>query len=282
MGVREKYAHLPPLEKPLQLRGIAALFARHPVRLVYLFGSAARVPEAAEDVDLAFLPDPGFRFQSFYADLSEALGTDRLDLVELPTAPLWLREEILRTGICLYEREPRERIRWEAATRALLRERGLRILRSNGEVREEVMGLNRAFLAAALEELQKVGAELAKYRTVTVVELESNLSLRWTVERGLLAGLTLMFQVADHILAENLGRKPETYERLLRELCMAGVISQSLYASLRGVGGFRNVLVHEYVRIDLRHVLEALQKAPEQFAAFAREVAVWLEQQTEG
>ena len=91
-----------------------------------------------------------------------------------------------------------------------------------------------------------------------------------------------MFQVADHILAEHFGRKPETYEALLRELCAAGIISQSLYVSLRGAGGFRNVLVHEYVRIDLRHVLEALQQAPERYSLFAREVAVWLEKQREG
>jgi uncharacterized protein YutE (UPF0331/DUF86 family)/predicted nucleotidyltransferase len=277
MGVREKYAHLPLLEKPFQLRGITALFACHQVRLVYLFGSAACVPEKAEDIDLAFFPAPGFRFQPFYAELSEALGTDRLDLVELTQAPLWLREEILRTGICLYEREPGERIRWEAATRALVREGGLQTLQK----KEEAMGLNRAFIAAALEELQRVSAELAKYLTVTLPEVETNLSLRWTVERGLLAGLTLMFQVADHILAEHFGRKPETYEALLRELCTAGIIPQSLYASLRGAGGFRNVLVHEYVQIDLRHVLEALQKAPEQFDTFAREVANWLEQQVE-
>jgi len=260
------------------VHGITSLFVRHPVRLVYLFGSAARMPEAAEDVDLAFLPALGFRFQSFYADLSEALGTDRLDLVELPAAPLWLREEILRTGTCLYEREPGERMRWEAATRAFLREADYR---TRGKPKEP-MGLNRAFVLETLEELQKVGAELAKYRNVTLPELETNLSLRWTVERGLLVGLTLMFQVADHILAEHFRRSPKTYEALLQELCSVGVISTSLYAVLRGVGGFRNVLVHEYVRIDLRHVLEALQQAPERFAAFAREIAGWLERQKEG
>jgi uncharacterized protein YutE (UPF0331/DUF86 family) len=87
--------------------------------------------------------------------------------------------------------------------------------------------------------------------------------------------------VADHILAEHFGQKPETYEALLKDLCGAGVISQALYASLRGAGGFRNVLVHEYVRIDLEHVLEALRKAPEQFSAFAQEVSSWLAKQTE-
>jgi hypothetical protein len=34
-------------------------------------------------------------------------------------------------------------------------------------------------------------------------------------------------------------------------------------------------------QIDLRHVLEALQKAPEQLCAFAQEIANWLEKQAE-
>ena len=280
MSVREKYVHLPPLRGALEsrLQKLPALFARHSVQLIYLFGSAVHTPEKAEDIDLAILPAPGFRFGPFYAELSEELGTDRLDLVELPQAPLWLREQIMNTGICIYEREPGERMRWEATTRLLLREKGVLASWKKGET----MGLNRAFISAALDELKKVTSELAKYQTITLPEIETNLSLRWTVERGLLAGLRLIFQVADHILAEHFGRKPETYEALLRELCAAGVISQSLYSSLRGAGGFRNVLVHEYVQIDLRHVLEALQKAPEQFATFAREISDWLAKLTEG
>ena len=280
MAVREKYAHLPPLRCPAPgwHQGLSILCARYPIRLAYLFGSAVHAPEHAQDIDLAILPAPGFRFQAFYAELSELLGTDRLDLVELPQAPLWLREQIVRSGVCIYERMPGERMRWEAAVRMLLREgRPLSTWKGGS-----VMGLNRAFLESALNELHKVASELAKYQAVKLPELETNLSLRWTVERGLLAGLTLIFQIADHILAEHFGRKPETYEALLRELCSAGVISQALYASLRGSGGFRNGLVHEYVRIDLQHVLEALRKAPEQFSAFAQEVSSWLAKQPEG
>jgi len=279
MTISEKYAGVPsvPVDIKVRLQSLPALFAHHPTRLVYLFGSAVHAPEHAQDIDLAILPASGFRLPPFYAELSELLGTDRLDLVELPQAPLWLREQIMRTGVCIYERTHGERRRWEAAVRMLLREERLASARKG----RTAMGLHRAFLESALNELQKVASELAKYQAVTLPELETNLSLRWTVERGLLAGLTLIFQVADHILAEHFGQKPETYEALLEDLCGAGVISQALYASLRGAGELRNVLVHEYVRIDLEHVLEALRKAPEQFSAFAQEVSSWLAKQTE-
>ena len=144
------------------------------------------------------------------------------------------------------------------------------------------MGLNRQFLQEAIRELQTVTSELAKYQNITLASLETNLSLRWTVERGLLAGLTLIFQIADHILSEQYGRRVDTYEGLLRELCAAGVISESLYSSLRGSGGFRNILVHEYARIDLRQVLEAVRNAPRQFSTFVQEISGWITGQTEG
>lgn len=281
MSVREKYASFPPLAEDLmeRLRGIPALLERHAVRLAYLFGSCARSPEEAEDIDLAILPDVGFHFQAFYADLSELLGTDRLDLVELPQAPLWLRQEVLATGTCIYEKPSGERVRWESAVLALLRDA---ISRATLRGKGGSMGINQAFLQDALSELSKVAAELKKYVGLSLHELETNLSLRWTVERGLLAGLTLVFQVADHILAQHFGLRPDTYEGLLRELRACGVISESLYARLRGSGGFRNILVHEYVRIDLRHVAEILRGAPEIFEAFIREIQAWVSQQEGG
>ena len=281
MSVQEKYAFFPPLAEDLEerLQKIPALLERHAIRLAYLFGSCARAPKEAVDVDLAIFPDTGFDFQMFYADLSELLGTDRVDLTELPRAPLWLRQQILETGTCIYEKTPGERLRWEGATFALLREA---LWRKTFRSKEASMSINSAFLQEAFVELSRVAAELRKYKDLSLPELETNLSLRWTVERGLLAGLTLVFQVADHILSQYFGRRPETYEGLLRELRSCGVLSKSLYSQLRGSGGFRNILVHEYVQIDLQRVQEILSLAPEVFDAFIQEIQAWMNAQQGG
>ncbi|WP_165847720.1 hypothetical protein [Ammonifex thiophilus] len=44
MSVKEKYAHLPPLPNDIEVRlgRIPEILRRHPIRLAYLFGSAAR------------------------------------------------------------------------------------------------------------------------------------------------------------------------------------------------------------------------------------------------
>jgi len=64
----------------------------------------------------------------------------------------------------------------------------------------------------------------------------------------LLAGLTTIFNVADHILATKFHEHPETYEGLLDALHAHSLISGELRRALRGAGGFRNVLVHEHRR----------------------------------
>ncbi len=279
MSVLEKYSKLPPLPRDLENRLEKAIdvLRSHPVRLAYLFGSMTKTKEN-QDIDIAVFPDRGFSYRSLYADLSLALNTDRLDLVDMRFAPSYLLDEIFRGRLLLSVSEE-ETARFEGGQRSRWREE-LLLWRKKLEG-ESSMSLRVEFLVQALNELERVARELEKYREVTAEMLEEDLSLRWTVERGLLAGLTLIFQISDHILTRAFRKSVDTYEGLLLELKSVGVISNSLYQKLKGSGGFRNVLVHEYVRIDPREVVSVLRDAPDVFMSFKREIIKWLEVEKE-
>ncbi|HCG98415.1 MAG TPA: hypothetical protein DE036_00970 [Actinobacteria bacterium] len=45
---------------------------------------------------------------------------------------------------------------------------------------------------------------------------------------------------------------------------------------IRGIAGFRNILIHEYVEIDIEKVYEYLQKVPEQFDEFRSYIGKFL------
>ncbi|MEM3580565.1 MAG: HepT-like ribonuclease domain-containing protein [Candidatus Bathyarchaeia archaeon] len=81
-------------------------------------------------------------------------------------------------------------------------------------------------------------------------------------------------QVADHILASKYRIYPETYEDSLRMMYQKGVISEALYKKLKGLGGFRNVLVHEYLSIDLEEVYKNknYKESLQVFTEFAKEI----------
>lgn len=81
---------------------------------VYLFGSFARgKPRKMSDVDIAVLTadrsgNPGSsRHLDYIVAASKALGTDRLDLVILDSAPIALRHAVFRDGKLLFVRNPR-------------------------------------------------------------------------------------------------------------------------------------------------------------------------------
>jgi uncharacterized protein YutE (UPF0331/DUF86 family) len=60
------------------------------------------------------------------------------------------------------------------------------------------------------------------------------------------------------------------------------MLSSALDEDLRGLGGFRNLLVHDYVELDPAEVHRHFQRAFEVFPRFAREVQAWLEKVSEG
>lgn len=279
MTVKEKYGRLPPLPPDIERRlaALAEVVRGHPVELVYLFGSAAGDAAAAQDIDLAVLPGEGFSLTDFYADVSLTLGTDRLDIVDLRRAPVWLQWEVVTTGRPIFSESPLSRLAFERSVRARYRDERPRLLRAKVMFqRGSPVNLRREFIWSALAELRRVAAELEKYRDLTPEDLAASLSLRWAVERGLPAGLSLILEVADHILVRHFGRAVDTYEGLLTELRACGVISEDLYRRLKGAGGFRNIVVHGYIQVDLGRVARALKEAPDLFRAFGDEVGAWV------
>lgn len=87
---------------------LARISAGHPkLRLLLLFGSRAR-GDARElsDWDLGYLADEGFDPDALALDVVTALGSDRIDLVDLARAGAQVRFRASGDGRVLYEAEP--------------------------------------------------------------------------------------------------------------------------------------------------------------------------------
>lgn len=142
------------------------------------------------------------------------------------------------------------------------------------------MVLDRRTVERRLAELDNVVAELRvqEGEAVDAHELEGDISRRWRLERGLLAAANLILDVASHVTTGHFASHPATYEESLRELATHGVIADTTYGILRGLGGFRNVLAHEYIEIDLQEIVRWRARLLEAAPSVIREVAGWLEE----
>lgn len=94
----------------LDLDALQAMLREHPIRLAILFGShATETTHATSDIDLAVEfdesrpSDPNYNdvFLGLSADLSDALETDDVDLVDLHTASPALAAAIFEHGILI-------------------------------------------------------------------------------------------------------------------------------------------------------------------------------------
>lgn len=285
MGIAERwrgFSGLPPnIEQALEL--LVPLLKRKGVLLAYLFGSLSR-GKAGNDVDLAILTRGRPAFQLREA-ITGCLRTERVDLVDLQNASPVLRLEVIRTGRPLYVADGTIQDHFKLQTLNLYRDTAP-LRRRQRECLKWRMAqwskggslmVKREVVEERLKELDEILQELQKYLDISWEAFQANLSQRWIIERGLLAAASIVFDIADHILASHFGYYPETYEESLKALGDKEIISKGLYRQLKGLGGFRNILVHRYLGIDPQEVFKNFRKVLGVFPRFAREVLTWLE-----
>jgi len=99
--------------------------------------------------------------------------------------------------------------------------------------------------------------------------LTSDPDERWVVERGLQLCAQNAIDIATH-LAASVGRDAPDYASAVDILGEIGVIPAEFAARFRGIAGFRNVLVHTYLDVDVARVHQLLNSGLDDFAAFAR------------
>jgi uncharacterized protein YutE (UPF0331/DUF86 family) len=127
-----------------------------------------------------------------------------------------------------------------------------------------------------LLEIGDATGHLRSWLPVTIDQLETDQQLRWAVERGLQLAAEALFDVGAHLLAAEFQEVVDEYRQIPRRLLARGVLSSATADRLKGLAGFRNILVHEYADIDLQRVHAVLARLGD-FDAFVAEVEHWLQ-----
>ena len=117
-----------------------------------------------------------------------------------------------------------------------------------------------------LTELQKIEqrAFLKDYRIYGLAEHYLHLSIE------------ALLDVSKLIIIAYGFTRPEEPRDTLRVLGERKVISEKLFDKLVGIGGFRNVLIHEYEKVDKALVFSYLHKNLGQFKEFKRQILRFL------
>ena len=126
----------------------------------------------------------------------------------------------------------------------------------------------RRHLAALREAL----ANLRRHSGATPEMLRADMDLRWTVEHGLQLCAQNAIDIATH-LATTAGLDASDYASAIDRLTGMNVLPAAFGARFRQIAGLRNVLVHDYIDVDLGVIARVLDENLDDFEEFAR----WVE-----
>lgn len=129
--------------------------------------------------------------------------------------------------------------------------------------------------------MQKLEISLAKLKELSrLTEKEfledGNYVPRDLADRNLQVAAECIFDIGNHIIAEDGLGAPVDYEDIIKILGTNRVITKKLAERLHGLGGFRNILVHDYMGIDYELVYSYLKKNLKDFSDFIGEIEKYI------
>lgn len=133
--------------------------------------------------------------------------------------------------------------------------------------------VNKAVLATRLERLREYLDILESVLQYDQKRFVKDPFIHGTAERNLHLAIECLLDIGNHVISDRGYPKPENYADIFRILGERDVIPPSLLQELDGMAAFRNVLVHDYLRLDREKVyhitkdkLPTLRKLGEIFA----------------
>ena len=111
--------------------------------------------------------------------------------------------------------------------------------------------------AARLRRLERSVKRLRRFAAMPLETYLGDDDAQALTERHFQVAVQCVLDMANYIIAEQGLGSPEDAEELIGCLAACGALPAPLHERLRGLAGFRNILVHDYLDID-HHIVHRL------------------------
>lgn len=132
--------------------------------------------------------------------------------------------------------------------------------------------VDRALILRKIAELELYQRQVAEYAGTSVDEYQSDWKTQRIVERTLQMMIEVCVDIANHIIADDGLRAPDSYSDSFRVLFESGIINDEIMSVMEKMSKFRNIVVHQYERVDAEIVVLILRKHLDDFAVFKESV----------
>lgn len=127
-----------------------------------------------------------------------------------------------------------------------------------------------------LVELTGFIADLKAQQGLSWDEFQTDTMLRRGIERTLQMAIECLLDTGNMLIAAEKWRAPENNRAVFQVLSEEGVVPANALQDYTKMAGFRNILVHEYTRLEPALVYGALRQAPADLERFRDWVLAYL------
>ena len=133
-------------------------------------------------------------------------------------------------------------------------------------------------IAARLSAIANSVNALKTLQSLTLEEFVTDPILHAAAERHFQVAIQAAIDIASILLASESIQIPDSYKEIFYALAETNIVPAEFAQKLASMAGFRNVLVHLYLVVDLERVFQYLQTNLEDFELFAKYVSEYIAQ----
>jgi len=120
--------------------------------------------------------------------------------------------------------------------------------------------------------------QLSEFIEITIDEYMQDWKIQRIVERTFQILIETGIDIANHIISDQEFRIPVSYSDTFKVLQENNIINNKLYQSLEKMAKFRNLIVHNYDKIDSAFIISILRNNLDDFTDFKNSVLKWMSQ----
>lgn len=133
--------------------------------------------------------------------------------------------------------------------------------------------VNPEVIATRLAKLREYLGYLKRLKNFPCRRFAEDPFIRGSAERYLHLAIECCLDLGNHLIADRGLRRAQDYQEVFLILGEGKLLPKAFAKRIAPMGGFRNILVHDYLRVDPRKVYDFLQHRLSDFERFARAMA---------
>lgn len=128
-----------------------------------------------------------------------------------------------------------------------------------------------------IKELQK---NLLLLKTVSIdinkENLKEDMIKYWGIERGIQICIECVIDISNIIISSLDIEKPDTYKESILTLGKISIFPSHFAKEISNMVSFRNILVHDYMKVDEEIILNILKNHLDDFVKFMNYIQKWI------